>query len=234
MRLKPVPDQHPDDKPPPLRLLAREAFLFPATRTRAALAPAVALKVDGRARPVMVIPGFMASDRTTGLLRKSLQNAGFDCHGWGMGRNRGITSDILDRMDARLSHIPNDAPITLIGWSLGGLIAREYAKYAPQRVAKVISLGSPFSGSPRANNAWRLYEMIAGHGVDAPPINVTLAVKPPVPTIAIWSQRDGMVAPSAARGQPDESDVQIQENCTHMGMVADPGVIRRIAHLILD
>ena len=66
-----------------------------------------------------------------------------------MGRNRGIQADIFDRMDDRLAELHTDAPISLIGWSLGGLIAREYAKYAPHRVAKVISLGSPFSGGPR-------------------------------------------------------------------------------------
>ena len=151
-----------------------------------------------------------------------------------MGRNLGIRSDIFERMDERLSEMHIDAPITLIGWSLGGLIAREYAKYAPQRVEKIITLGTPFSSSPHANNGWRLYEMIAGHKVDAPPINVSLASKPPTPTIAIWSSRDGMVAPRAACGLPDESDVQLEENCTHMGLIADPHVIRRIAQNILD
>lgn len=234
MRLKTVAAQLPDDRPPPLSLLAREVLLFPAIRTRAAFAPAVVLDIDGGGRPVMVIPGFMASDRTTKLLRKSLQTAGFDCHGWGMGRNRGIQADIFDRMDDRLAELHTDAPISLIGWSLGGLIAREYAKYAPHRVAKVISLGSPFSGGPRGNNAWRLYEMIAGYSVDAPPMDVTLSAKPPVPTIAIWSPIDGMVAASSASGLPDESDLQIRENCTHMGMVADADVIRRIGSILLD
>ncbi|MES2782829.1 MAG: alpha/beta fold hydrolase [Pseudomonadota bacterium] len=151
-----------------------------------------------------------------------------------MGRNLGIKSDIFERMDDRLADMNNSDHVTLIGWSLGGLIAREYAKYAPHRVAKVISLGTPFSSGPRANNGWRIYEMIAGHKVDAPPLDVTLSAKPPVPTVAIWSMRDGMVAPDAACGEPHESDVRIQENCTHMGMIADPNVIRRIAHHILD
>lgn len=209
-------------------------LLFPSTRVRAAFAPAVRVKVQGKGRPVMVIPGFMASDRTTARLRKSLNFAGFACSGWGMGRNLGIRSDIFERMDERLLEMDTDAPVILIGWSLGGLIAREYAKYAPHRVAKVITLGTPFSSGPRANNGWRLYEMIAGHKVDAPPLNVSLANKPAARTIAIWSSRDGMVAPCAACGLPEESDVQLEESCTHMGLIADPQIIRRIAENILD
>ena len=223
-----------DDQPPRLTLLAREAILFPITRARAAFAPPVALGVDGAGPPVMVIPGFMASDRTTSRLRKSLQRAGFVCAGWGMGRNKGIMADIFDRMDDRLTDMGTQTPVTLIGWSLGGVIAREYAKYAPHRVEKVITLGSPFSSGPRANNGWRVYEFMAGHKVDAPPLDVTLSGKPPVPTISIWSSRDGMVAPRAACGLPGESDVRIEENCTHMGMIADPWVIQRIAETILD
>lgn len=76
--------------------------------------------------------------------------------------------------------------------------------------------------------------MIAGYSVDAPPMDVTLSAKPPVPTIAIWSPIDGMVAASSASGLPDESDLQIRENCTHMGMVADADVIRRIGSILLD
>jgi alpha/beta hydrolase fold len=225
---------HAGDRPPPLSLLAREALLFASTRARASFAPAVSVNVVGAGRPVMVIPGFMASDRTTTRLRKSLTNAGFACHGWGMGRNLGIRSDLFDRMDDRFVETDADAPVTLVGWSLGGLIAREYAKYAPHRVAKVITLGAPFSGGPRANNGWRIYEMIAGHKVDDPPLGVTLSIKPPVPTISIWSSRDGMVAPCAACGLSDESDLQLEENCTHMGLIADPRIIRRIAEHIAD
>ena len=226
--------QEPEGRPPSLSLLAREMLLFPSTRVRAAFAPAVRVDVQGAGRLVMVIPGFMASDRTTARLRKSLNEVGFVCRGWGMGRNMGISSDIFEQMNGRLSEMKTDSPVTLIGWSLGGLIAREYAKYAPHRVAKVITLGAPFSSGPRANNGWRIYEMIAGHKVDDPPLGVTLSIKPPVPTISIWSSRDGMVAPCAACGLPDESDLQLEENCTHMGLIADPRIIRRIAEYIVD
>lgn len=231
--MNPLATAHRQEKPPSLSLFAREALLFGFTRTRASFAPAISLGVDGRGHNVMVIPGFLASDRTTSRLRRSLVKAGFACAGWGLGRNLGIGADIFIKLDEQLSSLPSNRPLTLIGWSVGGLIAREYAKYAPDRVAKVITLGSPFSGNPRANNGWRMYELIAGHKVDAPPVSVTLSVKPPVPTFAIWSPRDGMVAAHAACGLADEADVQIQRNSTHMGLIADPDIIRQVAEIIV-
>ena len=219
---------------PAFSLLAREALSFAYTRTSAAFAGTVRLDVQGNGRPVIVIPGFMASDQTTSRLRRSLQYAGFEAHGWGLGRNKGIKIDIFERLHARIETLDVNQPITLVGWSLGGLIAREYAKVAQQRVAKVVTLGSPFSGDPRANNAWRLYELVAGHKVDAPPIEVTLSEKPPVPTCAFWSNNDGVVAPRSARGRRHESDHRIELDCTHMAFVARPDAIRAIAKAIVD
>ncbi|MEP7349753.1 MAG: alpha/beta hydrolase [Sphingorhabdus sp.] len=231
----PLADWQNSKKPriaPPLRLLARESLSFAYMRSAATFAGAVSLPVNGSGRHVMVLPGFMASDHTTTRLRRSLDAAGFVTHGWGLGRNRGIKADIFERIDAQLEKLAIDTPVILVGWSLGGVVAREYAKHAPHRVAKVVTLGSPFSGDPRANNAWRLYEFVAGHRVDAPPVAVTLAEKPPVPTCAFWSAGDGVVAPSAACGLPHESDEQIELGCSHMAFVAGPDAIRAIARAV--
>ncbi|HEV7232670.1 MAG TPA: alpha/beta fold hydrolase [Sphingorhabdus sp.] len=214
-------------------LLAREALSFAYMRSSAAFAPTVPLDVAGSGRPVMILPGFLASDQTTSRLRRSLQSAGFDAYGWGLGRNKGIKADIFERLDDRIRRLEIDTPLTLVGWSLGGLIAREYAKYAPHRVAKVVTLGSPFSGDLRSNNAWRVYEFVAGHKVDMPPIEVSLSEKPPVPTCAVWSANDGVVAPHSARGLRQESDRQIELDCTHMAFVARPDAIRAIAKAIV-
>lgn len=218
---------------PAFPLLAREAASFAYNRATASFAKPVPLDVAGHEHPVMVFPGFMASDRTTARLRHSLNEAGFVAYGWELGRNKGVTADIFDRIDARLDALELDEKITLIGWSLGGLIAREYAKHAPHRVAKVISLGSPFSGDLRDNNAWRAYEFIVGHKIDNPPIETNLAEKPPVPTTAFWSARDGIVAGPSARGLPHETDISVEMDCTHMAFVAHPDPIRQIARSIL-
>jgi pimeloyl-ACP methyl ester carboxylesterase len=217
-----------DTAPPAFPLLAREIGAFAYMRMRATFAPAADAKSVGDGAPVVVIPGFMASDRTTGRLRRSLEKAGFASSGWGLGRNRGIRADTLERLDAQFAQLDHQQPVTLIGWSLGGLVAREYAKHAPEKVARVITLGSPFSGDPRANNAWRAYEFVAGHKVDNPPLPVILSQKPPVHTIAIWSRKDGIVAPASARGEPGEADRNIELGCSHMAFVADPIAIRTV------
>ena len=178
----------------------------------------------GAGRPVLVLPGFLANDRSTRMLRASLAEAGFDVHGWRMGRNLGVRTDTLDKIGARVARIRanNPAPLTIVGWSLGGLMAREYAKHAPEGIARVVTLGSPFSGDPRANHAWRLYEWIAKHPVDAPPIDCRLGEKPPVETIALWSGRDGVVCASSARGEHGETDRHVELYCSHMGFALDP------------
>jgi hypothetical protein len=217
---------------PAKHLLAREAAAFAKMRFMATFGMAVDLPKMGAGEMVMVIPGFMASDRTTGRIRRSLDNAGYQTCGWGLGRNRGVKADIFERMDARFAELSLSYPITLVGWSLGGLVAREYAKYAPHRVSQVITLGSPFSGDPRANNAWRVYEKIAGHKIDDLPLPLVLKEKPPVPTTAFWSARDGVVAPFAARGLAGEADQNIELECSHMAFVAQADAIRQIAKVI--
>lgn len=167
--------------------------------------------------PLMVIPGFLASDRSTLGLQRALAEAGYRVTGWGLGVNRGARPDILERIAGQVERHGRGHPLTLVGWSLGGVFAREVAKRRPDLVARVVTLGSPFSGDPRANNAWRVYELIARHPVDAPPIDVRPGEKPPVPTLALWSRSDGVVAPACARGGPGESDRQVEVDCSHMG-----------------
>jgi pimeloyl-ACP methyl ester carboxylesterase len=166
---------------------------------------------------LMVIPGFLANDRTTLGLQRALAAAGYRVTGWGMGLNGGIRPDTIERVVQRIDRFGRGGKVILLGWSLGGIYAREAAKARPELVEKVVTLGSPFSGDRRNNNVWRLYEWIAGHPVDDPPIPGDPAVKPPVRTLAIWSRRDGIVAVCAARGQPEERDAELELDCSHMG-----------------
>ncbi|HET7316352.1 MAG TPA: alpha/beta fold hydrolase [Sphingomicrobium sp.] len=172
--------------------------------------------------PALVIPGFIATDRTTMELRRALAEAGFRVHPWRLGLNCGATADLMERLRHSLDLVADDGPVLLVGWSLGGVFARELARVVPERVRAVATLGSPFSGDPRLNNVWRLYERVAGHPVDQPPIP-RIFDKPPVPTLAIWSRRDGIVAPEAARGLTHESDKAVEVRSSHMGF----GVSRR-------
>jgi dienelactone hydrolase len=169
--------------------------------------------VDGP--PALVIPGFVAHDRTTMALRRALADAGWRVHGWEMGLNLGVRADTVARLRKRLDEIGHHQPILVVGWSLGGLFARELARAVPDRVRAVVTLGSPFSGDPKQNNVWRLYQLIAGHKVDQTPIP-RITDKPPVPHLALWSRKDGLIAPRAARGLEHERDKAVELDCTHM------------------
>lgn len=169
--------------------------------------------VDGP--PALVIPGFIANDRTTMELRRALAEAGFRVHPWRQGWNMGATADVIDRLRHSLDLVDDERPVLLVGWSLGGIFARELARAVPGRVRAVVTLGSPFSGDPRLNNVWRLYEWVAGHPVDEPPIP-RIGEKPPVPTLAIWSRRDGIVAAEAARGEEGERDKAVEVDSGHI------------------
>ena len=120
---------------------------------------------DGQ--PVLVIPGFLCSDQTTFSLRRELARAGYRVHGWKQGWNLGARENTIDQLRSRIENLGHDRKLVIVGWSLGGLFAREYGRYHPEQVLAVITLGSPFSGDPRQNNVWRLYERVAGHSVAA-------------------------------------------------------------------
>ena len=181
--------------------------------------------------PVLVIPGWAASDRTTRPLREALAEAGWRVHGWKLGFNRGATAETIDHRRRRLSQVDGGRPVLLVGWSLGGVYARELARAAPDQVLAVVTMGSPFSGDPKQNNVWRLYEWVAGHKVDEPPIPRVTA-KPPTPHLALWSRRDGIVAPRAARGLDDERDKAVEMRCTHMAFGVSKATARAVVREI--
>lgn len=174
-----------------------------------------------------MIPGFLATDRTTIALRKVLARAGWRVHGWGFGWNLGVRADTLHRLEACIDRMGAKQPVLVVGWSLGGLYARELARHCPDKVRAVVTLGAPFSGDLHQNNIWPLYERIAGHSVDDPPI-ANITAKPPVPHLALWSRRDGIVAPRSARGLEDERDKAVELDCAHMAFGMSVRTARRV------
>lgn len=211
------------ERPSLPHLLGNASVPFDMARTRKQEA-ALAQTIRGDGRQVLLIPGLMASEQRMEPLRTVLNAAGYDAHGWGMGRNFGPKPDSLEQIDRRVDAIrrKTGAPVTLVGWSLGGLFAREYAKFATEKVGGVVTMGTPFSGDPRANHAWRLYQLVSGFPVDRPPFTCNREEKPPVPTVALWSQRDGVILPQCAKGRAGERDRAIEVDCTHMGFAASP------------
>lgn len=189
----------------------------------------------GDGRPVLIYPGYLANDLSTIRLRRSLNASNYAAYGWGLGQNWGARADLLDKLTARLDQVAaahQGHKVSLIGWSLGGIFAREVAKLRPDLIDQVITLGTPFSGDPHANNAWWLYEFMNDHGVANPPLEIVMAAKPPVLTTAVWSRFDGVVAPEAARGLPGESDRQVEVTARHLGLARDPAAIRVMGDLL--
>ena len=214
-------EPNPDDaRGPDWQLMLRE-FLWPLEPIRRLLQPAMPIARAERPRTVLLLPGFGAHPIRMRWLARKLEAAGHTTKKWGLGYNLGATAARFRAVEARLIdiHRRTGEQVYLVGWSLGGVMARELAKAHPDKIAKVITMGSPFSGSPRANNGWRAYQAIAGHRVDEPEIEADVHGKPPVETVAFWSPRDGVVHPRAACGKPGERDRAVALRCSHMGFV---------------
>lgn len=216
-------------RPPVSRLLGEgQIFAEPLRR------PFRRLVIEKAANPrtVMILPGFATRPGRLRYLARNIERAGHTSKRWGLGRNMGASVETFDFMEKRLIELRRRSgkPIVLLGWSLGGIFARELAKRHPECVAKVITMGSPFSGDPRSNNAWRMYQFVAGHRVDQPPVEADIAAKPPVETVALWSPRDGVIAPRSACGTPEQRDRAIALRCTHLGFTYD----REVMHALLN
>ena len=220
---------------PPRWRWALEFLALPKIHA-APLRPPVVVPPFGRGRPVIVIPGMMSSDRATALLRRSLARAGFVVEGWGQGMNTGARPVQIAQLEQRIADLAarTGEPVVLIGWSLGGLFARVLAQRNPDACRLVLTLGSPFSGDRRANNAWRIYEAFNNHSVDAPPFAEDPGVKPPMRTIAVWSRRDGIVAPHRAAGEASQSDRVIEVPFKHFELASARGAVKAMLGILRE
>jgi predicted esterase YcpF (UPF0227 family) len=221
---------HPDDLAPPGWHRFREmAWHLP--RYLAGLGP-LGPRGPEDGPPAIVIPGFLSTDRTTMDLRRALARAGWRVHPWLQGLNTGAKAETLKKLEKRLDEIGGGRPVLVVGWSLGGMFARQLAHRCPDKVRAVVTLGSPFSGNLKTNtNVCEYYERIAGHDVNEPPFH-HFAHKPPVPTLALWSRRDGIVAPNAARGRDHERDKAVEINAYHGGFAVHRPVLSQVVNEI--
>jgi pimeloyl-ACP methyl ester carboxylesterase len=186
----------------------------------------------GDGHPVIVFPGLGAADLTTAPLRGFLQDLGYSAYPWKQGFNFGPRGGVLDSVRAHVKRIAerHDDKVSLIGWSLGGLYAREMAKEFSPLVRCVVTLGSPFAGHPRATNAWRFYEMVSGQSVahdDA--LIAQLKDPPPVPTTSIYSKTDGVVAWQCSINPDEPHTENIEVHASHIGMGMNPLALYAIA-----
>jgi pimeloyl-ACP methyl ester carboxylesterase len=195
------------------------------------MAPLLRLAPRGDGHPVLVLPGLAASDKSTQPLRAFLRDRGYSAHGWKLGANCGPRPGAEAMMQERLDELANrhKQKVSLIGWSLGGVFAREMARRAPEQVRLVITLGSPFAGEPKASNAWQLYERASGRKADDWPQRAAMRVPPPVPSTAIFSRSDGIVAWQGCLEQEGPTSENIEVEGSHCGLGHNPAVLFAIA-----
>lgn len=189
-------------------------------------------KGDGHA--VQVLPGFMASNTSTVPLRRLLGQLGYDAHGWDSGRNVRVDNALIARLENQLKRL-NDASgrkVSLVGWSLGGVLARELAKLHPDRVRLVISLGSPISDDRSHTSAARLFELLNGKEPEAMKGGRfrRLDEAPPVPTTSIFTKTDGIVHWRGSVQKPSATPSEnIEVYASHCGLGVNPSVMMAIA-----
>jgi len=219
---------------PPLALLAIEPVRAAAEFCVSLLGPQPRPCGDGHA--VLVLPGLATGDWSTARMRRVLQRTGFDVHAWGRGVNRGPTGDFdewLGLLEATLRAMHQRSggrTVSLVGWSLGGIYARELAKRSPGLVRQVITLGSPFA-APGATRAGPVYRLLnGGPAVLTPEVERRLREDPSVPTTAIYSKTDGIVAWQGCLTRAARRSENIEvSRVSHCGLCMHPQVLRIVA-----
>ncbi|MBQ95241.1 MAG: alpha/beta hydrolase [Actinobacteria bacterium] len=221
---------------PPSRLLtlAEPGRAFGELASFYALRPLLSSLPRGDGHGVLVLPGFMASDYSTAPLRSLLSDLGYDAAGWNLGRNVRIDNARIEAMMDCVEelHERTAGKVSIVGWSLGGVFARELAKMAPEKVRGVISLGSPISDDRGHTNAARLFEYL--NGKEPEPMQGgnfrKLAEAPPVPTTSILTRTDGVVHWRGSVQCGDREDCEnIEVLASHCGLGVNPAAVYAIA-----
>jgi pimeloyl-ACP methyl ester carboxylesterase len=190
----------------------------------------------GDRHAVVLFPGLGADHRYMAPLAKYCERRGYACYDWGRGRNTGPTGDIAQWLSDLSTDIDamvkgHRERVSLIGWSLGGLYAREVAKALPTRIRQVITLGTPFINVSGSTNVGWLYEMLNGGTVAIDPrLAKRLRTPPPVPTTSIYSRSDGVVAWKACVAGRGPLAENIEVDSSHLGLVWHPDVMSIVAN----
>jgi alpha/beta hydrolase fold len=218
---------------PSAALLALEVRSAPEFAAFLASWPLLSLTPRGDGHTVLVLPPFAVSDTYTQPLRSLLQSLGYDAQGWNLGQNLGRTAEVMEGVPLRLLELHELAgdPVSIVGWSMGGVLARELARDHPHAVRQVISLGAPFRlrhGDQHKTNASWLYEMVKS--LQAPPSKYMTKdehERPPllVPSTAIYSRSDGVASWRACVDEIGPQRENIEVHSSHCGFGHNPAAV---------
>lgn len=217
--------------PPSLYLRTLEGRAPLEAMTSLALWPLLVAGPRGDGHSVLVLPGLLASDDSTEMLRAYLRQRGFEAVGWGQGNNHGPRPGVVDGCLKLLRHLQQRSgrKVSLVGQSLGGVYARLLAAMASDSVRLVITLGSPLAGPASASHARRIYDAVSGPHAHDEHLRELLRQPPRVPTSSIYSRSDGVVAwqSSVLPAQPQVENIEVQ--ASHVGMAMHPAVLHAVA-----
>lgn len=187
----------------------------------------------GDGRGVLVMPGLLADDVSTRPLRRFLRRLDHRVYGWGLGRNIGPTQRVVDGLLPRLESVANrtGAPVSLVGWSLGGILARELARQNPDLVEQVITLASPYamddSMRSRADAAYQ--RRASRHVTSGLPSRDQLRRPLPVPSTSVYSRTDGIVHWQACISPVSPTHENVEVRAGHLGIGVDAAVLWLLA-----
>ncbi len=192
----------------------------------------------GAGHTVVLFPGLGTDGLTLWPLRRHLERSGFRALDWGQGMNTGPRGDVdawLEQLADKLhERVAPAREVSFVGWSLGGFYARELAKRWHDRVHHVVTIGTPFNGSVDDTNVGWLFRLLNGKAAPTEAaLRERLAEPPPVPTVSLYSRRDGVVSWEActhASRWPLARDIEVQ--ASHMGMGWAPEVLNRVTGVL--
>lgn len=232
-----IPSDADEIRPPPLMFSAMEALRVGIEiASLMAASPFLARAPRGDGHGVLVLPGFATDDHATTLLRAFLRIIGYDVHPWRLGwnldhRTVGANGEHVARQIDRIV-MATGRKVSLVGWSLGGIIAREAARRDPDAVRQVVTMGSPFRGNPHANRVGQLYEHLTGNKVESPASKRRFEAGPqplPVPSTSIYSRSDGVVAWPCSLQVAGPMSESIEVAASHLGLGVNPLALYALA-----
>jgi pimeloyl-ACP methyl ester carboxylesterase len=220
-------------RPPGLLLMLAEARAVLEFNTSLLLSPLLLRAPRGDGHPVLALPGFLATDISMAPLRRYLKQLGYDTYGWKLGRNLGGVASRRNALKQLLSGINQSTgrKVSIVGWSLGGVYARDLALQLPDMVRSVITLGSPFANDLRATNATRLYEALSGETIEAnSELTEAIAGDLPVPATSIYSRTDGIVNWRTSLLRPSDTAENIEVHlASHIGLGVNAAALWAVA-----